>query len=228
MKPLWVPARREIHHGKSLGLKFRVGEGFFSVPSAISQALFSSFQHCLSAEIEGQTMDRDERFVMLWTKSQQTVAGYIHSLVPDHAKADDLLQEVALVLFKKLDQFEEGRPFTPWAIGIAKNFILMDRRSYARSKIKFSNEMVDILAQSYEGMVDEMDHRIEALRKCMKVLSAIQTKVLKLQYVKSLSTEEIALQIGKAPVATRVLLSRCKAKVRECITSRLQQEGDLA
>ena len=42
-----------------------------------------------------------EKFMQLWTTAQPAVAGYVRSVVRDGAAAQDVLQDTALVLFRR-------------------------------------------------------------------------------------------------------------------------------
>jgi DNA-directed RNA polymerase specialized sigma24 family protein len=51
-----------------------------------------------------------ESFMRLWTSVQPAVANYVHALVRDHGVAEDVLQETALVLFRKFPEYDGARP----------------------------------------------------------------------------------------------------------------------
>ena len=66
-------------------------------------------------------MNIDERFMRYWTRAQPVVAGYVSSMTPDVHEADDLLQDTAVVLLRKFGEYDPGRSFVAWALGIAKS-----------------------------------------------------------------------------------------------------------
>jgi hypothetical protein len=43
---------------------------------------------------------------VLWTKAQPFVAAHIGFLVPDFHRAEDVLQQVAVILVRKFDQYD--------------------------------------------------------------------------------------------------------------------------
>lgn len=51
-----------------------------------------------------------ERFMRLWTSAQPAVANYVHVLMPDHSAAKDVLQETALVIFRRFPSMMESAP----------------------------------------------------------------------------------------------------------------------
>ena len=66
-------------------------------------------------------MDQEntEKLARLWTESQSVVASYIFSLVRDFHLAEDILQQVAVVLVREFEKYDPSRPFLPWTMGIA-------------------------------------------------------------------------------------------------------------
>ena len=48
------------------------------------------------------------------------VAAFVLSIIPDFHQAEDVLQQVAVVLVREFGQFDTSRPFLPWALGIAQ------------------------------------------------------------------------------------------------------------
>ena len=73
-------------------------------------------------------MNNHEQFTRRWTEAQPIVAGYISAVVPDFQEAEDLLQDVAVILLRKFPEYDAQRPFVAWAIGIAKREVLVARR----------------------------------------------------------------------------------------------------
>ncbi len=52
------------------------------------------------------------------------VAAFVLSIIPDFHQAEDVLQQVAVVLVREFGQFDTSRPFLPWALGIARTWLL--------------------------------------------------------------------------------------------------------
>src|ERR1043165_4468852 len=112
-------------------------------------------------------MENHERFTLLWTAAQPVVGSYIASLVPNFQEAEDLLQEVALVLLRKFPEYGPQRPFLPWAIGVAKFQVLASRRRHARNFVVAEADLLDSLASTYAEAAPELDRRASALRECL-------------------------------------------------------------
>ena len=51
-------------------------------------------------------MNNHEQFTRRWTEAQPIVAGYINAVVPDFQEAEDLLQDVAVILLRKFTEYD--------------------------------------------------------------------------------------------------------------------------
>jgi RNA polymerase sigma-70 factor (ECF subfamily) len=60
------------------------------------------------------------RYVQLLTDVQSRLYAFIYSLCGDHELARDVLQETNAVLWAKAAEYDAGRSFTAWALGIAR------------------------------------------------------------------------------------------------------------
>src|SRR3954468_15442865 len=107
--------------------------------------------------------DSRKRLMVLMTRHQRQIFSYIYVLVPNRSDAEDLLQETSLVICEKFHEFKEGTDFVAWACQIAYWRVLYSRQKFARSKVVFDQDIVDIVAQTASSMTAEMDERHEAL-----------------------------------------------------------------
>lgn len=162
-----------------------------------------------------------EAFTRLWTRAQPAVAAYIASLVPNLHEAEDLLQNVAVVLLRKFPEYDALRPFEAWAIGIAKFEVLSARRDHARAKVRFRSELVEAVADAFERESPELERRMEALRECLKRVDGRNREVLLARYRDDQAPATIAQALGMASGAIRVRLNRVRAALMECIERRL-------
>ncbi len=164
-----------------------------------------------------------ERFTRLWTQAQPSIAGYLAALVPDRHQADDLLQEVAVVLLRKFAEYDPARPFPAWAMGVAKTAVLSQRRDKARSACRFAETTIEQLAASWEELLPELDERVRALRDCVGRVSGRARQMLDLRYAEDLSNDAIAERLGLAGGAVRVALHRLRGALQSCIERRLSE-----
>jgi len=170
-------------------------------------------------------MIENESFTRRWTKAQPIVASYLNSVVPDFHEAEDLLQEVAVVLLRKFPTYDGRRPFVGWALGVARLEMLSRRRSRARSLVSYQPRVAERLAATYEEMAPELEQRESALRDCMKTLQGRALEIVRMRYLDSLKPAEIAARLRMAAGTVRVALSRVRSSLVHCIERRLAAGG---
>jgi RNA polymerase sigma-70 factor (ECF subfamily) len=170
-------------------------------------------------------MTNHELFTRHWTKAQPVVAGYLASLVSDLNEADDLLQEVAIVLLRKFAEFDEQKSFTGWALGIARYEVLSAKRSHARSFICHNSDLVENITQTYVKLAPELDQRAEALSHCIERVEGRSREALRMRYEESRTPAEIARLLDMAAGTVRVLLSRIRTSLYDCIEHRMSADG---
>jgi len=111
--------------------------------------------------------DTRVRLMSLMSRHQRQIFGYIYTLVARRADAEDILQETNLVVCKKFDEFKEGTDFVAWACQIAWWNVQRARQKFARAKVVFDDEVLESVAETAVSMVEELDHRHEALAHCL-------------------------------------------------------------
>lgn len=164
-------------------------------------------------------------FAELWLKSQNTLGGYVCAHVPDHALAEDIMQEVARQATANFDQYDHSKPFLGWLIGIARQRIADAYRAKNRRPIVFSSDIVDSIAKVYVDLEPEEDDRAEGLRICMDKLSDRHRKVLDFKYGRRMSTKEIAGQVGGSPGSVDTMIYRLRDALRQCINHYLERDS---
>lgn len=169
--------------------------------------------------------DQMRRLTLLWMKAQPAVSAFIASVVRDRHRVEDLTQEVAATVASSFERYDPAHPFTPWAIGIARNKVLHELRSMKRDRHVFDEKLVMGLAAAHEAVADDYDARREALVYCLERLPGHARNVLGLRYVRELPIERIADNLGKTPGSISNMLYRSRQALAQCIRLRLRSEG---
>jgi RNA polymerase sigma-70 factor (ECF subfamily) len=161
---------------------------------------------------------RTEQLARLWTEAQPMVAAYILSLIPDFHRAEDVLQQVAVVLVRRFDEYEPGRPFLPWALGIARNASFDCRREMAKVRSPLLNdELIESVREVFEEESDASICIRQALRTCLQGLRERMLEVLQLRYAEDLKPQDVAKRLGITSGSVRVILHRARQGLRACI-----------
>ena len=169
---------------------------------------------------EGKTF----RVQQLFVAHQNMVRGFILALVPDFAAADDLVQEVFLVVTRKAASFQDGTNFIAWACAIARRKVLEWRRQRQTQPQLLSEAVIESLAATVpEAAIGR--ERSRALRGCLERLAPKALGMVRLRYYAGLAPQEIARQLGWKQDAVNVALSKARAFLRKCVERALGFSG---
>ena len=168
-------------------------------------------------------LSRHEQYTQLWTAAIPAISGFIHSIVYDSNLADDIIQEVALITIRKFPEFDQSKSFRGWAFGIAKNVIKKSLSAQRKQAKHLSDNVIEQLCQTAESHEPQLQHTRQALRECIKSIPDQSRKALHLRYSEQLDYERISKKLKTTVLAARKTLSRIHAKLRKCVTLRLQK-----
>ena len=171
----------------------------------------------------GALSEKTMRVQQLFVKHQLGLRAFILSLEPNFTDAEDLLQEVFLVVTRKANEFQEGTNFFAWACTIARFKLLELLRRRARSQA-LSEEVIEVLcAVEPEAQFD--DSRLAILQHCLEQLAPKARQMMFLRYYGEHSPSQIARLVSWTPNAVRVALSRARTVLQECLERRMRREG---
>lgn len=163
-------------------------------------------------------------FMQLYTANQHRVLGYLLTLTGDRNVAEDLLQETAVTLFTKFDEFEKGTDFAAWACQVAYWKVMNYRRSVARSKTFLSDELVERIAERAVEIGPTLDARRHALDSCLQRLDERDRSFLMARYQPDGSVAVAAQLAGRTTAAAYKALTRLRRALRDCVSLQLAGE----
>ncbi len=165
-----------------------------------------------------------EQLAARWTQCQRRVEAFIYSCIADFHQTDDILQNVAMVVVRKREEFDPSQPFLPWALQIAKFEVLKHRRAVARDRHDFGESLMEqVLEHCQEDPLDLVERR-QAVVDCVKQASPRSREVLLLRYVEDLQPKQIAERLHIGGGAARMMLQRAREAIRGCIERKLGVE----
>lgn len=168
--------------------------------------------------------DARARLAELWHTSQPSVSAYLFAAVPNHHDAEDLLGQVAVAVARDFDTYDETKPFVRWAIGIARHRVLNYRRKYAMSKVVFSQETIDALANAVPVEPVRQSDFKTALKSCLDKLQNQARKVITLRYEDDIKPKQIATELEMTPNAVSILLHRTRKTLSVCVQKKIESE----
>jgi RNA polymerase sigma-70 factor (ECF subfamily) len=150
-------------------------------------------------------------------RHQDRIYSYIVALVPNRADADDLFQEVGLVLWRKFEEFTPGTQFQAWACRIALNKVMNHRKRMSRSPLKFCDEFIDVVAREHVAKSDLWEDRNRALIGCLQRLADDDRLLLRRCYQPDTTVLEVANELQKKADTLYKRLSRLRKRLLSCI-----------
>ncbi|HEV3471463.1 MAG TPA: sigma-70 family RNA polymerase sigma factor [Pyrinomonadaceae bacterium] len=186
----------------SSGLLFMDGEGRRAAEEAAAPRPAPAPPE--AALVEAVRAGDREAFAGLYETFAPMVHGVLLARVP-FDEVGDLVQEVFLVAFRKLDTLRDGARFGPWVAMIARNRA-MDFHRRARETEELRDELAHAPRPSAEAA--------EALAH-IRALPEAYRETLVLRLVEGMTGPEIAARTGLQPASVRVNLHRGMKLLRE-------------
>lgn len=169
--------------------------------------------------------DAHARFMRLFLGSEREIFRYVAVLVPRVADAQDVVQQTAVALWKKFDQYNPAQPFTPWAC----RFALLEARQFLRRDQRWGmlldENLIDTLVERRTALDSEMERRFSHLADCLRKLAPEQRQTVERYYYERRPVEELAAQAGRSVEAVYKILQRVRQALGECVTRALKLEG---
>lgn len=164
------------------------------------------------------------RFLKLFLKVQPAVRSYLFSLLRNDVDADDVFQEVSLVLWERFPDYDDAYPFLNWAFGITRNHVARWRRAAPRTRAWLPPKVEEQLAVTYTEIEDELVPRRKALRACVEKLGPQARELLALRYENHESLQDIARLRGMSLNAVNKALGKIRKFLSDC-TGAARVEG---
>lgn len=155
-------------------------------------------------------------FARLMAKHYRSLYHYIYSLHPSSSEAEDILQETSINILKHFHQYDETRPFLPWAFRFAYFEVKHFRRTCARDRLVMNDELIDIMATERTEYHEELEQQQQRLMFCVKKLVEADQKLLKWRYHTGRTIKDMAQSLNipvkrlyKRLERLRIILHRC-------------------
>ena len=163
-------------------------------------------------------MNQSEEFLRLLTDSQGRLFAYISAALGDFDRANEVLQETNLVMWRKSDEFEMGSNFNAWSFRIANFQIMSYRQRRLREKLLFDQELVERIAHRAQERSETYAARMKQLDRCINKMPVRYRDVITRRYHRGETLQEIADAAEQTPNAIGQLLFRVKKKLFECVS----------
>jgi RNA polymerase sigma-70 factor (ECF subfamily) len=158
----------------------------------------------------------------LFVRHQQAVLGYVLSIDPCLADAQDIVQEVFLTVSRKAQTWTEGTDFLAWACTVARFCTLHYQRTRARRAARLDEDVVELLHGNAAPDEAGFQREVAALQRCLGRLAPRARELFWMRYHGGQMPEQIAEAVGWTANAVRVALTRARTFLRECMEQQLK------
>jgi RNA polymerase sigma-70 factor (ECF subfamily) len=161
--------------------------------------------------------DRGAKFVELLAVNEHCLGSFVLALVPNWSDAEDIIQQTKLRLWEQFASYDPNKSFGIWACTIARYEVLAFRTRSARSRVQFSQDLVDLMSDELAQTVTIPDARLVFVEECLKKLTLWQRDLLWRCCVSGYSSQKVACHFGRKADAIRQALLRIRRKLYRCI-----------
>jgi RNA polymerase sigma factor (sigma-70 family) len=191
------------------------------VGQGMSSATLERSDHELVAAVRGG----DERaFEALYERYRRRIQAFVAGMVKDHARAEDITQEVFLSALRRMRATERPIAFKPWIYEIAKNACIDAFRRTRRAEevsydaadgLRPSDHRRLVAAELAPDAAVAAKQELETLCGAFGGLSDVQHEVLVMRELEGLSYQEIGDRMGMSRPAVESTLFRARRRLSE-------------
>lgn len=175
----------------------------------------------LTALLQGVARQDRAAFAELYEATSAKLYGTVLRILRDEGRADEVVQEVYVMLWQKAAQFEAGRasPIT-WMATIARHAAIDERRRQPTARL----EPEEALAQTPSGdpgARERLERTQDArrLHACLEELETDRRDMVRLAYLEGWSRAELAAHFTQPVNTVKTWLHRALKQLKGCLAS---------
>lgn len=165
-----------------------------------------------------------ESFLKVLVPNQKRIFSYIATLIPNYADAEDVMQEVVGLLWRKFADYTPHTDFVAWALTVAKYKVYEYYKEIKRNQRKLSNETIRILERESSTSASDYTVHLEAVKKCIQKLDAKDYRLIQLRYELNENVKHIASRFGRSVQSVYKSLARIHNILLWCVNRQLRRE----
>ena len=175
--------------------------------------------------MSAEPASRHEQFLRHYSAHEPAIRAFVRRLVPARTDVADVMQEVALVLWKKFEALPTPDDFRRWAFGVAKFEALAWVRDKARDRVVLADDVLQQLADDATALEPVLDAHRAGLESCLEKLPAEQRSILLAAYEPGASVQAVAQRSGRSVGGFYQWLHRVRLQLLDCVRRGLALEG---
>lgn len=161
-------------------------------------------------------------FGVLYDRYSKMVYNKCYGFSKSQKEAEDLTQDIFLMLFVKLGSFKGKSKFSTWLYSFTYNFCVnYVNRDKGRKISDKANNIEDTEYKLSVEVTDEslLDLQVEKLKKALELIDPEEKTLLLLKYQDGVSIKELETIMELGTSAVKMRLKRAKARVIETYNS---------
>jgi RNA polymerase sigma-70 factor, ECF subfamily len=166
-----------------------------------------------------------EQFVRLFSAHEAAIRAFVRRLIPTREDASDVMQDVAVTLWRKFNPSHGDLDFRKWAFWVARYEVLAWRRDKARDRHVLDAEVLAILADDALARDEALDIQREALETCLQKLAPSQRDLLISAYSSKDGVRGVAEQSGRSLQGLYQWLYRMRLVLLKCVRQALRDQS---
>jgi RNA polymerase sigma factor (sigma-70 family) len=182
-------------------------------------------RECPDGELVAATRRGDDAaFEQLYERYRGPISGYVQRMCKDHARAEDITQEVFISALRRMRDTDRPIAFKPWVYEIARNACIDQFRRTQRGEEVSYDAAESLPGADHVRLVtrdaspdDAFDtkQRLDHLCGAFGGLSETHHKILVLRELEGLSYREIGERLGMSRPAVESTLFRARRRLTE-------------
>ena len=166
----------------------------------------------------------DRAFEELYSRYRSRIGSYVFGMVGDHARAEDIAQEVFISALRRLRDTERPIAFKPWLYEIAKNACIDEfRRTRRAREVPLDGDQEDDARPGHVELVGgespdaavENKQRLDDLRGAFRGLSESHHRIIVMREFEGLTYDQIGDRLGMSKAMVESTLFRARKRLGE-------------
>lgn len=175
--------------------------------------------------MDEESADKHEIFLTLFTANEAAIRAFVRRLVPTRLDTADVMQGIALVLWRKFHELDDRDGFRKWAFRVARYESLGWLRDKGRDRHVLSEDVFQLVADESTRAEALLAAQRHALDECLEKLPQPQKQLVLAAYAPEAQIQQVAQQSGRTVAAFYQWLHRMRLQLVECTRRTLQTKG---
>jgi RNA polymerase sigma factor (sigma-70 family) len=165
----------------------------------------------------------DEALEALFKRYRERLTSYVRGIVPDHARAEDIVQETFISALRSMRSMDREIAFRPWVYQIARNACIDQiRRQRRAEEVSFDSDdfspqeerRISQTAPTTDSRVDQREE-MDVLQQALGELPETQQDALVLRELEGRSYDEIAKRMHVSASAVESMIFRARRGLKD-------------